>query len=747
VTAKKTKLPKFEDGGTVTNDPDGTADPDGMLYAEPTVERTDERDAAANESLGPVDATGAPISAPAGNVPAPQAYASEAAIRQMPGYDPPATPAPSGNAQISAMPGYNTGGAAPNPASTQAPWNTATAVKALGPPPTYQRPGLGRRGLAAIEAGMGGLLNSRAGRPGGITHPVDFSQGVQNILGVTGYQRELGNWQNKAKVAEYEDTQQEKAQEAYMRKLEADSRIAEAGARDRYYGMSAEAMAAQRDATRQFTNERMQDQWGANHVIGMPQEASTDQPAQLQPSPAADLTSPPASQPPGWQGPQLPPSDGLDLNQMPLASSRGVGSGATMQTPASPPASNIPGAYTPDSMPSWMGNQPAGAQAFRVSPAQKAALTAQGQQESRQTPVTQEMIDDLQRAGVTVPWKDGQLVPASEVNAAIHSMAKANQPAPPAKPPSNATELEMIAADPKDPRQAQAIAALKQEIVQKRAGATQISNGVGGATPYLAEAIAHYKQAFPMTRISGQKGGNTAVEADALMKQVLAINPKYRVEQFNAFNKMETNATSGDIGKKSNALGTMIGHAGTLSQAADGLEAAGHGNFKPLNAMANFVGVQTGKDPITTYKAIVKRLGPEITAAYITGGGTAGERGTNEEDFDPNLGMQQIRSNIGITAYLAGSKIDANQRQYNAGTYGYGEQKLLSDETEAQRQKLIQFLPPNMRPHAASAGASAGASGGGSQTLPTISGPTDPKFVALPKGARFLSNGQEMVKH
>jgi hypothetical protein len=179
-----------------------------------------------------------------------------------------------------------------------------------------------------------------------------------------------------------------------------------------------------------------------------------------------------------------------------------------------------------------------------------------------------------------------------------------------------------------------------------------------------------------------------------LLDQVKALNPQFQAQYYPAFQKTEESATTGKLADSSRALNTMMGHLGTLDRAADALN---NGDIQILNKIANAWGLATGKTAKTTYDTIVHRLGPEVTKAYVAGGGTSGERGTNEEDFSSNLGAQQIKQNIGISAYLADSLQKANQEQYNRGTYGRGKQVLMSDEARQIRQGLIQRVPESLR--------------------------------------------------
>ena len=147
---------------------------------------------------------------------------------------------------------------------------------------------------------------------------------------------------------------------------------------------------------------------------------------------------------------------------------------------------------------------------------------------------------------------------------------------------------------------------------------------------------------------------------------------------------------TGKIGTSANALNTMMGHLSILDQAAAALK---NGDIQGINKIANFIGAQTGSTAQTTYDTIVHRLGPEVTKAYVASGGSVGERGTNEADFSRNLGPDQIKANIGVSAQLADSKIKALQAQYDRGTYGRGGQKLISDEAEQARQRLAGQSP------------------------------------------------------
>lgn len=120
--------------------------------------------------------------------------------------------------------------------------------------------------------------------------------------------------------------------------------------------------------------------------------------------------------------------------------------------------------------------------------------------------------------------------------------------------------------------------------------------------------------------------------------------------------------TTGKHSSEINAINTAMGHVGVLGDAIDALH---NSDEKALNRIANALGVQVGKNNVTTFNTIVHRVGPELSKAYIGAGGSAGERGSDEKDFDASLGPDALKSNVGITAQLLRSKIGSLENQWN----------------------------------------------------------------------------------
>jgi hypothetical protein len=166
------------------------------------------------------------------------------------------------------------------------------------------------------------------------------------------------------------------------------------------------------------------------------------------------------------------------------------------------------------------------------------------------------------------------------------------------------------------------------------------------------------------------------------------IDPSFNAANYDIRKQMMTKYTSGSEANQINAINTALGHVGVLNDAVDALN---NGRIPFLNSLANRLGVAVGKDPVTTFKTIVHRVGPELTTAYVQGGGGEGERGTTAADFSENLAPQQLKSNASITATLLRSKIDSLENQYK-NTMGRQDfqQRFISPAASASMQRLTQ---------------------------------------------------------
>lgn len=181
---------------------------------------------------------------------------------------------------------------------------------------------------------------------------------------------------------------------------------------------------------------------------------------------------------------------------------------------------------------------------------------------------------------------------------------------------------------------------------------TQVPNAIRGTV----QQIVDYRGQLP-------PAGRNNPTNTAIRYWVNTIDPQHDDTYFPARNKMMTAMTSGPEATQINAINTALGHVGVLNDAIDALHNS-DGGVKALRDIANKLGVQVGDTPVTTLNTIIHRVGPELTAAYVQGGGGEGERGTTQADFDPSLGNAQLKANAGVTAQLLRSKIGSLENQY-----------------------------------------------------------------------------------
>ena len=169
------------------------------------------------------------------------------------------------------------------------------------------------------------------------------------------------------------------------------------------------------------------------------------------------------------------------------------------------------------------------------------------------------------------------------------------------------------------------------------------------------QSILDYRQAMPP--LSRNNPMNQAMQ-----QWVNRIDPTYDAGKFPQRQKFMMGLEQGADSKTLDAINTGLGHVGVL---ADAIKALNNGDTKVLNQIGNAFNLQfSADDNLTKFKTIVNRVGPELSAAYIQGGGGEGERGTTKADFDPSLSPGKLQGNVQITAKLLRSKIGSMENRY-----------------------------------------------------------------------------------
>jgi hypothetical protein len=196
--------------------------------------------------------------------------------------------------------------------------------------------------------------------------------------------------------------------------------------------------------------------------------------------------------------------------------------------------------------------------------------------------------------------------------------------------------------------------------------------------------------------------GSRGAIPQALSGLVAEFDPQHDATTFPVRNKTVTDftkdASTGEIG----AINTALGHLGELYKASQALS---QNNIPILHQLASKYGLATGDDAASTYQSILHRVGPEMTKAYLKSGGTEGERGANESDFDINKGATQIVSNIAESAQLLNSKLASKRQSWDTGFKPYRDadqfdNRFLTPDAKNTLNSLSALAPTN-RPAAA----------------------------------------------
>lgn len=185
-------------------------------------------------------------------------------------------------------------------------------------------------------------------------------------------------------------------------------------------------------------------------------------------------------------------------------------------------------------------------------------------------------------------------------------------------------------------------------------GAPPTLDAVPASIRGTVKQIIDYRGAMPPS-------GRNNPTNQAIRYWVNQLEPTYDESSFPARNKILQSYTSGPESKSINAINTALGHLGELGEAAKALD---QNDIPLLHSIASKLGSATGGSAATVYQGILHRVGPEMTAAYVQGGGGEGERGANQADFDIGKGAKQITDNIAESAKLLRSKIGAQEKQW-----------------------------------------------------------------------------------
>lgn len=130
-------------------------------------------------------------------------------------------------------------------------------------------------------------------------------------------------------------------------------------------------------------------------------------------------------------------------------------------------------------------------------------------------------------------------------------------------------------------------------------------------------AVAHYDvPASNLPQRLWRKGDPLAMsQQDGVSYIRKFLNPAFRQYEYDGRKKDWDSIMNPDskVGQTIVNAGTATQHLNMLKEASDALDQGMHGNLRPLNQLANALGIQVGKTPALTYTAIADKAADEVS--------------------------------------------------------------------------------------------------------------------------------------
>lgn len=172
----------------------------------------------------------------------------------------------------------------------------------------------------------------------------------------------------------------------------------------------------------------------------------------------------------------------------------------------------------------------------------------------------------------------------------------------------------------------------------------------------VARAIAEYRVPPPSPRSLSTGPGQ------ALMRQVEALNPNFNATEFPNRQKTRIAFTTGDQGKKINAINTAIGHLDQLGTAVDAL---GNTDVQLVNQAKNFLTTQFGGASVTNFDTIKDALAGEVSNVLSNSGATVAGIADAQKHIKDAGSPAQLAGYMKTQIPILGSKLASYDYQYH----------------------------------------------------------------------------------
>lgn len=172
------------------------------------------------------------------------------------------------------------------------------------------------------------------------------------------------------------------------------------------------------------------------------------------------------------------------------------------------------------------------------------------------------------------------------------------------------------------------------------------------------KALAEGRMAFPSGFALRSPYWQTMLQA------VGQYDPSFDAVNYNARSKTRNDFTSGKAAGDIKALNTAIGHIGQLDQAINNL---GNNRFPLNNAIANWIGNQTGDPRVKQFETDRNAVVAETVRVFRGGVGSAADIKEWTEKLNAADSPEQLHGVVSELAGLLDSRLQAVGDQYNKG--------------------------------------------------------------------------------
>jgi len=175
-----------------------------------------------------------------------------------------------------------------------------------------------------------------------------------------------------------------------------------------------------------------------------------------------------------------------------------------------------------------------------------------------------------------------------------------------------------------------------------------------------------------------------------MLANVASYDPSFEAANYKARSATRKAFTSGKEAQTINALNTVSGHLGDLSDSAQKLNNFG-GVLTPLNAPKNWIANAMGDPRIPQFEATKKALVDELTRVYRGTGGSESDIKTWSSALNAANSPEQLQAVSGQINELLHSKINALGDQYRQGMGTIAAQKdFISPHAHSAFDKIAQ---------------------------------------------------------